>query len=254
MMKHNTKTESLTFKKAFLGLVVAALLAFGMVASVFSSEALAQTTTPSKDVVDIELDVMTPQGSTVKLGDDNGRIYEVRNIGDEAYVRLVPTFEHEGETFAKHAVELGSGWIQAPDGYYYYTKPMTTNSKQDIPANIIIDGTEPFLVDLKPGDAIAFTEGVTAEAIQTKDMYPNWESDEPWEGAYKGSYEPSSDVVYRDVISPSGQPQTGDTTDVMPWVILGAIALLVLLMAEMRLKLNKISESKSANKNENNMI
>lgn len=231
------RNQTFDLKKAVMSLFVIIVLAIGMVASVGASEALAlANSAPSKVDIELEVDAET---SDIQLGEEHDRVYEISNIEDPAYVRLIPALTFNGADIEKHDLDLGDGWIKAADGYYYFTTPMNRGDHQGLDARILFDGTEPYIVSLNSGDKVSLVETVTAEAIQAQDMFPDFNADEPWKDAYKGSYEPSTDTENKNVVSGSGLQQTGDRADLMSWLILGGIALIILLIAESRIRLER---------------
>ncbi len=228
------RNQTFDIKKALMSVFVVVSLSISMIASVGTSAALAQVNNdPTK--VDIELEVDAPSAD-IRLGEEHDRVYEIKNIEDAAYIRLIPTLKFNGEDIDKLELDLGADWIKAADGYYYYTLPLDQEGHQDLDAKILFEGNEPYIVKMNSGDKISLIETVTAEAIQAKDMYPDFSADEPWKDAYKGPYEPSVDTENKNVTSGSGLQQTGDRTDLMSWLILGGIAFLILMIAETRIK------------------
>lgn len=110
---------------------------------------------------------------TVLPGMTISKIPRISNLGYDCYVRAKMDFDIEG--MDQSYQELGEGWFLGEDGYYYCKKILHHGDSTDIFQSIKIP--EDFPQEL---EETQFHLDIKADAIQSKNFTPDFESKQPW--------------------------------------------------------------------------
>lgn len=110
---------------------------------------------------------------TVLPGMTISKIPRISNLGYDCYVRAKMDFDIEG--MDQSYQELGEGWFLGEDGYYYCKKVLHHGDSTDIFQSIKIP--EDFPQEL---EETQFHLDIKADAIQSKNFTPDFESKQPW--------------------------------------------------------------------------
>ena len=114
---------------------------------------------------------------TVMPGDEVSKIPRIHNYGTDCYVRVKITFREAGEITEEHLFGMSDKWMKADDGYYYYKEILKTGTETDV-----FDGLEiPENLSEDMADR-SFYIDINADAIQSKNFTPDFESASPWGG------------------------------------------------------------------------
>lgn len=109
-------------------------------------------------------------------GDIISKIPRIQNDGNDCYVRARITFRGVGnDVNENHLLGIGSDWIKADDGYYYYTKVLPYGETVDLFQALKIP--EDFSQDYEEE---IFDVDIDVDAIQSKNFTPVFELAKPW--------------------------------------------------------------------------
>ena len=155
-----------------------------------------------------------PIDGAVAFGEEVGRKFVVESLEDPCWVRMRPELALSSTSYAieeAHRAPDEPGWVAAPDGWYYWTSPLSAGQAALFTTSFALSHDTQGLEGAASGESMRLRETGYAEAIQAKDTYPDFESPNPWEGAYKGPGEPAGDRT--DTTKGSGSLQkTGDSS------------------------------------------
>ena len=136
-------------------------------------------------------------------GDLISKIPRIHNSGNDCYVRAKITFRETDELNDSHLVGISDKWVKAEDGYYYYTEILPHGEDVDIfeALSIPVDFSQ-------DNQGKKFYIDIDADAIQSLNFTPNFDSATPWgeiqilecekEGEYDVStFKPSDNQVFQ---------------------------------------------------------
>ena len=129
----------------------------------------------SMDTVDVRV-TGTPVGRTL-IYDDELLPYRatIANSGQDCYVRVRAYSEtEEGERFELEPQVDEASWHRTPDGWLYYKPVFSDGESQDI-AFSVGNPRSPW-----DGSGMALDVHVIAQAIQTSNFIPDYNSPQPW--------------------------------------------------------------------------
>lgn len=144
------------------------------------------------DTVDIKLDEFSiSDGKEVSYsnsdkinmpGDQISKIPRISNKASDCYIRVKYDFFMDNPDLkgidTTNLVDFSTeNWIKCDDGYYYYTEIFNENANIDLFKGVTIPSSW--------GNEYAeqkFKINITAEAIQSKNFTPNFDSQNPWNG------------------------------------------------------------------------
>ncbi len=164
---------------AMPGLLAALLICTGAVGAARPSVTV--TNRFDSGAVDIELqeysldeagrEIPWKNDPVVLPGAEIPKIVRIKNRGDDCYLRVKATLPGDDVSLAG----IGGDWSRAADGYYYYREILETGETVD------------FLKGVRISDDLdQETEGrrlsldIQAEAIQSRNVTPEWEQEQPW--------------------------------------------------------------------------
>lgn len=170
---------------------LAAILSIGGVWAYFTDTVQVKNTIET-GIVEIGIDEYekTEDGSekpyedpkTVIPGDDLSKIVKITNKKQSAYIRAKVEFEFEDEKLnGSIGIENLTGidennWIYK-NGYFYYKEPVDSNQQIVLFQGVSIpESWDNTYANCK------FYIHVTAEAVQSANMEPDYEADDPWHG------------------------------------------------------------------------
>lgn len=112
---------------------------------------------------------------TVMPGDEVSKIPRIYNYGTDCYVRVKIAFRDAGDITEENLFGMSDKWMKADDGYYYYKEILKTGATTDV-----FNGLE-IPEDLSEDMAEkSFYINIDADAIQSKNFTPDFESASPW--------------------------------------------------------------------------
>lgn len=112
---------------------------------------------------------------TVLPGDRVSKIPRIYNYGTDCYVRVKIHFREAGELTENNLFGMSDQWMKADDGWYYYKQILKEGKTADV-----FNGFE---IQKNLSEKMAektFYIDIDAEAIQSKNFTPNFESASPW--------------------------------------------------------------------------
>lgn len=108
-------------------------------------------------------------------GDEISKIPRITNDGNDCYVRAKITFRETDEISESDLFGFGEHWLKADDGYYYFTKILPHGESVDIFQGVKIPGDFS-----QENEEISFHIDIDADAIQSKNFTPKFDSATPW--------------------------------------------------------------------------
>ena len=151
--------------------------------------------TLNKDLNEIPM----PYKSFVKPGDDLPQIVRIKNVANDAWVRIKLDFQSDNNMkgLSDDLITLASDEWQKIGDYYYALKPMKHGTYVDFMKSIHIPEywTEAY-------SGMEFRIIVTADAVQMQNFVPDFNSDDPWFGT---AIEQCVHDVYEIPVIPEGQ-------------------------------------------------
>ena len=150
---------------------------------VLAKEELSVTNHIETGVVDIELNeyqksddgtlVPWENGIIVLPGTTVSKIPRISNEGYDCYVRA--KLEFSIDDLENSYYDIGENWIEAQDGYWYYTEVLESGEYTDLFQGIQIptDFSQEY-------EEQELSLKIDVDAIQTKNFIPDYESDKPW--------------------------------------------------------------------------
>lgn len=173
-------------KRKILLLILAAVFLAGSIAAAYAA---VETQTGVKNTVrtggvSIDVDTFTMKdGSVVPLEErtvidrdkDISYIPRIKNNAEECFVRvkLSAASDLQSVDLIKEITDLSSGW-KLIGGYLYYTKPLEHDQTVDLCSGFHMPKAWDYM---KSND---LSVKVTADAIQTKNFTPDFDSENPW--------------------------------------------------------------------------
>ena len=174
--------------------------------------------------IDREGKRVAAQSKSVLPGEKVSYIPVIRNIKEDCYVRLHIVIEmDDSEIKRKISMEdiygLGSDWKEIGD-YLYFTRVLGSGTSVDVFQGIQI----PYVWTQRRHESCGFTVYAFADAINSMNITPNFNSDSPWDGATESYRTGSSNSMPggRDIV------RTGDDNMHILWL---AVMLCMLAIA-----------------------
>lgn len=112
---------------------------------------------------------------TVLPGDSISKIPRIYNYGADCYVRVKITFREVEELTENNLLGMSNNWMKADDGYYYYKEILKTGKTADVFCGLKIQRNLSESMSEK-----TFYIDIDADAIQSKNFIPDFESASPW--------------------------------------------------------------------------
>lgn len=178
-----------TLKKRIIPLSLICVLGIGGILAEIS-RTVSVTSNLSIDTVDIQLDQLMLDGNeekefsfeeTLDPGKTVSMIPRISNKGVDCFIRAEVSIESdtssdEYDMTLEHLVDVGENWKYI-DGYYYYTDILKEDSSTDLYKGLQLpsewdSGAEMSRYDLT----------ITVDAVQSKNVTPDFESSDPWHG------------------------------------------------------------------------
>lgn len=179
--------------------------------------------------IDIEITAPPIEGA-VAIGGEVVREFAVVSLQDPCWVRMRPEIALASTSYvlgSAHADPAEPGWVAAPDGWYYWTSPLSAGQVARFSTSFVLEHDTDVVSAASSGESMRLRETGYAEAIQAEDTYPDFGAPSPWEGAYKGPGEPDGDKA--DTTERAGSLQK--TGDLLAGVMAGCIAVGALCLA-----------------------
>ena len=185
-----------------------------------------------KGIVDIEIrefqivngkEVAWKDNPTVLPGDYLSKIPRIYNCGVDCYVRVKITFR-EPEVFSEEQLfGMSDEWIKGDDGYYYYKEILKTGKTIDVFQGLEIQKNLSEDMSEK-----TFHIDIDAEAIQSTNFAPDFESEDPWKKEVIGD-STGKDSIIREPV------KTGDAANTEVYaVFLGTGSIGIILLERKR--------------------
>ena len=141
-------------------------------------------------------------GPLIMPGDTVSKIPRIDNDGNDCYVRVKITFRDTDVLNETDLFGIDSKWVKADDGYWYYTDILPHGETVDVFAGLFIPTDFP-----QDCSGDVFYIDIDADAIQSKNFEPDFESANPWgnieilecekEGQYDiSTFKPSDDRAF----------------------------------------------------------
>ena len=108
-------------------------------------------------------------------GDKISKIPRIFNDGNDCYVRVKISFRGTDDINENNLLGISNEWIKADDGYLYYTQVIPHGKHVDIFEELQIPVDFP-----QENEETMFYIDIDADAIQSKNFEPNFESAQPW--------------------------------------------------------------------------
>lgn len=220
------------FGRAFGAAMAALLLVAALLAAVPAGPAHAEGEGKAQSIA-IEITAPSFDGA-VSLGGEVGRTFEVESLEDPCWVRVRPELALASSTYViedVHAAPAEPGWVTAPDGWSYWTAPLSKGEIATFSTSFTLSHDTAGISDARAGESMRLRETGFAEAIQAEDTFPDFSKESPWEDAYKGPGEPAGDVAdTSETKAGANMMKTGDPI-IVGAVACAAVALLSLLAA-----------------------
>lgn len=157
-------------KKKIYGMLAAAsllMLALGTTVEAVNDPQITGILESSK--VQIKVDIEGEEKNVVTGGNIEKEVY-ITNLGSECFIRIVPEFSKSERDLANLILGVSESWKNI-NGVYYYTAPVMINEKIRFCTGVEIPLTA-------EGGDIDF--GIKAEAIQSANFNPDFDSLNPW--------------------------------------------------------------------------
>lgn len=157
-------------KKKIYGMLVAAsmlMLALGTTVEAVNDPQITGILESSK--VQIKVDIEGDEKNVVTGENIEKEVY-ITNLGTECYIRITPQFSKNERDLANLVLGVSESWINL-NGVYYYTVSLPENERIRFCTGVEIPTTA-------EGGDIDF--GIKAEAIQSANFNPDFESSNPW--------------------------------------------------------------------------
>lgn len=172
-------------KRLITVLAVASLLLCGSGAAVYALPETSVTNHFETGVVDINLKeyMVTEEGKEIAWensgeilpGMQISKIPRITNDGNDCYVRAGLSFDTD-EITDSDIYGFGEDWIRADDGYYYYKNILKTGESVDLFQGLNI----PDDLSQEKLEGKSFSIQIDADAIQSANFTPDFESEAPW--------------------------------------------------------------------------
>lgn len=159
------------------GTATAALIGGTVGAAAALSSELTVENHLSLDTVDIRIDQTRTEAKTLVAGESYPHLTRISNLGADCYLRVSTRAESEGRSATLTATEESSqgDWVLAGD-YLYYVPILGEGQHVDLNQQIF----NPWDHIGSPPLPMALT--VTAEAVQARNLAPDFTSEDPWGG------------------------------------------------------------------------
>lgn len=157
-------------KKKIYGMLAAAsmlMLALGTTVEAVNNPQIKGSLESSK--VQVKVDV-EGDSKNVVAGENIEKEVYITNLGTECYIRITPQFSKNERDLANLVLGVSESWINL-EGVYYYTASLSENEKIQFCTGVEIPLTA-------EGGNMDFS--ITAEAIQSANFYPDFDSANPW--------------------------------------------------------------------------
>ncbi len=113
---------------------------------------------------------------TILPGQEISKIPRIHNDGNDCYARAKIQVSAEEDMEIRIEIQgISDKWLQADDGYYYYTEILKTEEYVDLFQSVYIP--ENFSEDMME---MNFTIDIIVEAIQAKNFTPQFDLTKPW--------------------------------------------------------------------------
>lgn len=107
-------------------------------------------------------------------GDVISKIPQITNLSESCYVRV--KLNMDADYFKMEQIHgISEKWIYAKDGYLYYTEPLIKNASIDVFKEIQV----PVSLDASSMEKDMMMD-IVAEAVQSQNFQPDFDSDHPW--------------------------------------------------------------------------
>ncbi len=202
------------FNKAFhcVTCAVTALLVFIPLA--LSQRSLAFAADPS-DSLDVKVEDLSNIPSELHLGAELDRCFQIESPSAESFIRISIVLSDGTDVIADaYATPHEQHWTKGKDNKWYFKEPLSRGSAATFSTTMSLTGKSLHASQSKSAAHTSLIETVTAEAVQTEAVTPDWNSEFPW-----GIPDSSPDIKNDTIVNGDGHendpdnPQGGSLTD-----------------------------------------